>query len=504
MPGFNLSPLTCKTFFKFWAVEAFGKNKVRLSKKDRAIAQVCSVLFGAVTLGMGTWICKKCLHDRKIIRQQSSFNISPQNVNAPRPNPTANGRERIVSAIQNNDALIRFLHEANQEGFTKFREKYREVKAVMAQEGITNPILEKYASFHTRPEFHDITIQTALACDVLDTRDLSSLKNWPERIVKAGSGLPYGRQLAYKVFEIVVNNCEAKDIPVLFPHFESMAYGTNAVTQWLNHEDKEKWKAALPCLWKLTYQGFLDFFMTPPSGARLLVRSLLTKEKFQMAFEDLLIYKYDLTNSPLPKELFYVNEADLIQLSLPKRMEIAKNIFWNKCLQILNDLNSINFRTDVIKKVVSSQSLFFTISRELLKNLLEKSESTTLAMHEEGNHSNLTIIPDEPLLNFVLPNIEDEKTLIALCSASRKHYHRFTPLVKEAIKNSLQGLIPKIEKFNSDDQDFAKIVALLDSFLKQEKIFFLSLEDCFQIKNLFEMLVFERIIESLPGIWDDF
>lgn len=74
MPISVYSPLNCQTFFKYWAFKAFSKaSHDKLSNRDQCIAKVAAVLFGIGTFGIGTWICRKCLHDRKIVSQAQSL-----------------------------------------------------------------------------------------------------------------------------------------------------------------------------------------------------------------------------------------------------------------------------------------------------------------------------------------------------------------------------------------------------------------------------------------------
>lgn len=93
----SISTFNSETFFKFWAFKAFSKiSEVKLSANDRLKARVAAVAFGILTLGIGTWICRTCLYERKIVRQTHLMN-------APRPLAPPPLAKELLDALEIED-----------------------------------------------------------------------------------------------------------------------------------------------------------------------------------------------------------------------------------------------------------------------------------------------------------------------------------------------------------------------------------------------------------------
>lgn len=438
MPDAIPSKLNCSTFFNFWAFKAFSKASItHLSKNDRAIAQLYSVLFGACTFGIGTWVCKACCKgkiDRTSVEgrvQQVSSRVQED--------------QEIRRAVREGDErVLTDLHRHYQEGFGKFREKYRHVKTIMEQEGLSNPFhLDDGLVFNNRT-FEEVKYLT-IASDFLDELEKQHpvLAPFENRMNSMSHGFPH-------FLKAVAENCKAKDMPYLFrsDRVTSLIF----LKYWIHHPERAKWEAALPLLWQKTYQ--IDAFgLAYGQNATLLhlIRSLCTPEKFKIAFESLMAFKYE-TSEGLPKALISYESPH--HLSVAKKMEIVKNTLWDKC-----------FRKDIVGPIVSCQKPFFDKIRTTLKQPWKTNKK---CLQFIGKQSILTQIPHD-VSNLILKKLNG-KTWHALCSVSKGHYERFLGIIKMLLPIYLNEALG----------------------IKIGDLSILTLKELLEIKNSAELLEFEK------------
>lgn len=507
--------LNCESFFKFWAVHAFNKINKRLPPIDRIIAQIAAILFGAFTLGIGPWVCKKkCLSDRKVTRRRSQ-NI----VQAPREN------RKVVCGLKepeirrlchDEEGLLLFLNKFYEEGgFNKFREKYREFTIFMEQNRIERP-LRKFIPVSsissTAKQMNDL----ALACDLLDTLDKKP-KDWRRFVSHFENEFDIKSPSFDNILKIVAEHCHVKDMSNLFftlypnDHEISGEIAIMLMIHWINHSDLVKLKMALPFLWTRTKHIASFDQVDGSSGFLRLIPSLCTHEKFQTTFESLLAFKFHpalnepiFINTGLPEALVCCEGPHLMPIS--KRMEIIKNVLWKNCLKSIEDLESNANFMNIAKPIVACQRAFYQKVCVSLKDLIEKSKGVSQETSTDSNFSfKLALMPDETILE-IFKKVADIDSLMALCHTSKENYQKFTPLMKEFVRENLLKFVSMIKDFNNickfPSESLAEIIGLIEN-LSTAACGALTLREWLQIKNLFEMLVFERVVDLSPAVWDD-
>lgn len=454
--------LNCHTFFNYWAFKAFDKHSTaHLSKKDRVIAQIACVIFGACTFGLGIGICKACSNGR-FHRKLTDYGRVQRIYNRGRPQ------------VKSKDFLDALQSSYEKEGFCKFRRAYKEMKTIMTREGLSNPFYWPSITKIDHP-FYEKVKDLALASDVLD----ALAKDPVERDSLLGK-MEYKMDFTSPQFlKEVANHCHVKDMPFLFSYDfgnklrELRTTPLTLLTQWIHHPNQAKWEAALPFLWEKTFQFTVWEVVSADiyrSNMVALIKSLITQEKFQVTFESLMAFKNEV-NTGLPR-ILTCKKSD--GLSVQKRIEIVKNCLWDNCLISLKNPHSLTLRKNVVRHFINSpfNLPLFTSIHLSLSSIPKKEQDCRQQFF--GEPSDLTLLTDDLLEQFLKDfNV---KTWTTLCLVSKGHYQRFLDVIRKILPSCINEILEQQAPIS------------LESF---------TLKELLELRNSVEILVFQKAVKQL-------
>lgn len=483
MPAISLSPLNTQTFFKFWACRAFSKtSKVLLSPKDRVKARVAAVAFAIFTLGIGTWISRRCLYDRKILNTAHTAKLQVRHCEKifKGSNEKKISEDAIIKkALRGTREELILLLQPWEDNFIEFKKKYKRVKESLNQEGLPNPF---YGD-----ELNGQIKYLALACDLLD-----AMKEEPEKRIALLSCIEKGfnplREDFGSLLKLLSDHCEVEDIPFLLTYRFGVKYGGTAfpkiiLEQLIKHLDESKWKAALPYLWQQASTLMKNETCGRAATLINMLQSLLTHEKFEYAFQSLLEFK-NIVTPGLPLALI---KEDLPPhfLTLSERMKVIKKLVWENCLSWIKDCNNYSLRTDICEPIVSHNP-FFVQELSSLMQLIEKPKTTLFSPSFE-NYA----LPEENM-KLIFKNVSNFDSLIALSLTSKGNYQRFASTIKGCVAERIFHLIELIQN-KSAFEALKPVIQALVPFLKAEANPLTPRQWC-QLLESFEMLIFEKAV----------